>query len=231
MHDQIVFSQPGAASAEVAVARWHYLKETNAKKASDPLNIVLIPYPFSVSAKCFQSYSDAGMPGGAKEWGWFDVRQRWLTERGDPRDIRDERVQQQAWASLTRFVSAIVNHAKEDVGDIHGVVFPELALDWNTLQQIYTSLRRSGESGPEFVISGVSTNARSEEGNFVAMLMKDGTTIVRPKPTGGNSMPIKSVDTLSPAHWIRNATGGSISIFRTAASTCWFFAKPRPFLP
>jgi hypothetical protein len=166
----------------VAVAKWHYLKETNAKKASEPLNIVLIPYPYSVSARCFRPYSDTGMPQEATEWGWFDVRQRWLTERGDPRDIpREEPVRLQARASLTQFVSAIVNRAAEDVGEIHGVIFPELALDWNTLSQIYSSLRRSRGSSLEFVISGVSTNADSEEGNFVAVLMKDGTAIVRPK--------------------------------------------------
>jgi hypothetical protein len=170
---------------QVAVARWHYLKDSNGKRTSEPLNLLLIPFPYEISARCFRPGADE--PRGhdvSSSWGWFELRQRWLTASGDPRDLTGAqgRLRQQSRDSLSQFVAKLVSKAEEDVGEIHGIIFPELALDWHTFSQIFRELTNNRRGSQlEFLISGTSTDENARDGNFVAMLMPNRKPILRSK--------------------------------------------------
>lgn len=88
------------------------------------LNLLLIPYPFQVSAQSFKGHvrltpeqADASGVVNAMPWGWFELQQPWL--KGNER--RD---------ALVAFTVELIERSMQDVGFLHGIVFPELALDW-----------------------------------------------------------------------------------------------------
>lgn len=119
-----------------------------------PMNIVLLPYPYRISARCFRE----GVTNREKGWGWFELDQRWLRPHGvDARKARKE---------ISRFVVDLVEAAERDVGDIHGIVMPELALDYPTFEAVAAALTRSPAGRTlEFFVCGTSGNS-VREGNF-----------------------------------------------------------------
>lgn len=138
----------------------------------EPLNVLAIPFPYHISANCFEpaviSKTDDSR---RKPWGWFHVRQRWLDREGNgpgakSRSLASSRRQ------LVRMFLELVLKAKYDTGRVHGVILPELALDWATYAAFVNSLckdshlRKNGQH-VEFLVSGSSTDWRGRPGNYV----------------------------------------------------------------
>ncbi len=110
------------------------------------LNLLLVPFPYAVENACFVS------KGGADKddlSGWFDLEQRWLAS---------------AAADLVAFVRLLLEKAAtRDV--IHGVVFPELSLNYDVYEKVATFLRDHVPS-VQFLVAGSSGNCGGEKGNF-----------------------------------------------------------------
>lgn len=122
------------------------------------MNILLVPFPYSISADCFcGSVTEAPptKPGSAEpalaRFGYFDVHQRWLSKPADWDKLRKG----QAWEDeLPRFLKALIESARSHVGRVHAVVFPELALDDGAFDRVREFLRKQTEV--EVLIAGVS---------------------------------------------------------------------------
>ena len=110
------------------------------------LNLLLVPFPYTIETDCFAAKGGAAVDDLS---GWFDVDQRWLRSGAD---------------DLVTFVSILLAEAaKHDV--VHGLVFPELSLDYATYEKVATHLRDHAPS-VQFLVAGSSDNCGGEKGNF-----------------------------------------------------------------
>ncbi len=133
-----------------------------------PLNLLLIPYPFHVSATAFRADYRVSPTDAKKErqtpWGWFDLKQQWLL--GDVQgEEATERERQRRVEALATFTIGLVAAAKRDVGSVHGVVFPEYSLDWDCYELLVERIRGAVPE-IEFLVAGSSSNCRREKGNM-----------------------------------------------------------------
>ena len=140
------------------------------------LNLLLVPYPFIMPENSFRVVKNK--PDGSRSWGRFRVDQRWLNPDGVAKSSDGKRWSDAASrTSLVNFVDCLIAKAKAKVGKIHGVVFPEYALDWDSYDEI---VRHIAAKYPyvEFVTSGVSMDCQKRPGNQVV------SSIFRREQTG-----------------------------------------------
>lgn len=149
-------------------ARWHVsgsrpYAATASEISNDihkPLNLLLIPFPYKVNPSSFKVKSEPSHELG--DWGYFHLSQDWLTPSG-----RGDRVSQ-----LVAFVRNLVNLAADELGEVHGVIFPEFSLDAETYLAIAEALKEtSKKTGFEFIIAGTSEEPivgkpHSKPGNY-----------------------------------------------------------------
>lgn len=135
------------------------------------LKLLLVPFPYRIRSSCFSGQTAAG----ATDWGYFHVNQNWLpaaTKSGDPRSRAD------VLRELGSFVASLVRSAASGGQEVHGVVFPEFALDAESFEVVAEQLRKEAlDTGFEFIISGTSeeplpsgSKAKRRAGNFAAFL-------------------------------------------------------------
>lgn len=168
------------SSTEVA-----WLRQPGATKADqEPLNIVVVPFPYRIEANCFEArdvYADNGDSDGKGKkranWGFFVVTQKWLKPPAAAPGGR---------GSVVDYVIALLEKAAEDVGDIHALVLPEAALDWETYCALVDGRAQHPSLELDFLISG-SSGYRGLVNNYVLT-----TSFER---TGGSVVPITSAQT------------------------------------
>jgi hypothetical protein len=124
------------------------------------MNLLLVPLPYSLGARSFEKalvedVSDSMSPVDGKRpraprFGYFDIKQDWL-------DLN----------KLRKFLVALVEAARRQSGEIHGLVFPELALDYATYQAVRDEIVDAIPEA-EVLIAGLATNKDGRKGNFVA---------------------------------------------------------------
>ncbi len=120
------------------------------------MNLVLVPLPYSLGARSFEpamieDVSDDGV-GAVPRFGYFDVNQDWLEGGHD---------------GLTAFIDSVIDAARAQSPSIHGVVLPELALDYASFKAVRDHIRtRLPEV--EIFVSGTSSHPDGRTGNFVA---------------------------------------------------------------
>ena len=121
------------------------------------LNLLLIPYPYKMADHSFEpkplTKPRPPLPNH-EAWDWFELRQTWLPRTSTDKDL------------LCKFVSALIKKAIERDGQIHGVIFPELALNWDLYKEIAEMIRREFPS-IELLVSGSKDNCAGDEGNYV----------------------------------------------------------------
>jgi hypothetical protein len=155
----------------------------------EPLNLLLIPFPFRIGANCFRpDRVSKPMPTYATDkrtdhqpmpWGSFCVDQRWLNKEGLLPASSDDR-SSEPWKidsklddpSISDFVAFVINMleaAEKDCGRLHGIVLPELALNWTTYVAIIDALSVSHTGRPriDFFVAGCSSDGRGSFGNYV----------------------------------------------------------------
>jgi hypothetical protein len=122
------------------------------ESAGPHFNLLLVPFPYRIASKCFEA-------SGKRT---FDTNQAWLYEHPQrAQESRDE---------LAAFASRLCYVCKEGNVPIHGVVFPENALDWLTYDTICRKLVSDCRDDIEIIIAGVSEGRRGTiKGNFVAV--------------------------------------------------------------
>ena len=127
------------------------------------LNLLLVPYPYSISAELFRPETcDVG--AGVDPWGWFGLHQDWLNGGADLSKGSAATESKKRRKALVTFVHDLIEGAKKDVGKLHGIVFPEYALDWKSYEALVVMIRQNFPD-IEFLVAGSSNNCRSEFGN------------------------------------------------------------------
>lgn len=125
---------------------WH-LGPPGGVRATEPLNLLLVPYPFKVDGRCFEAkvacpgrHGIGGSCGGANT---FAVRQRWLEQPSS--SVAEKR--------LRDTLLGLIRAAQREVREVDGVVLPELALSKRVASWLAREL--ASESGLELFVSGV----------------------------------------------------------------------------
>lgn len=137
---------------------WHMPSEPLADDNEKPIDILIIPFPYNISAKCFVDRHD---PKTSMEednevrsgWANFEINQRWLKEADD----------------LKGLFRSLLRSARDDVESVNGVVFPEYSLTFDLFLEICQELKAI-ERNLEFVVAGASNNCDSRDkpnGNHV----------------------------------------------------------------
>src|SRR5690606_8425808 len=88
--------------------------------ARGPCNLLCAPFPYVVRGGAIEA---GPLVQGASGAGHFRVRQTWLPEK------EKDRVGQ-----VAQLVRELVKVSEREVGQVHGVVLPELALDSPTVR-------------------------------------------------------------------------------------------------
>ncbi|WP_157073559.1 hypothetical protein [Sphingomonas soli] len=123
--------------------RWGSYDRDPGTTCDDPLKLLVIPYPYSISDKCF---SVAGAePGHGESWGWFKVDARWL---GAPSDMRERA------DAFAAFVVDLVTQAGCDGIPVNGVILPEASLNEAYYRALVVALL--DVPGVEFLINGAT---------------------------------------------------------------------------
>lgn len=146
----------------IARAAWTPYLLAEAPPDERHMNLLLVPFPFTIPAAAFEpQHGYAGE--GAKRWAFFGVEQTWL------HNVTKDK--------LLEFVKALAASAKSEADAIHGIVFPEMALDETTWDHLRTELPNVLPE-LELFVAGVSGDG-SREGNFVRVA-------VFQRPSGGS---------------------------------------------
>ena len=136
----------------------------------EPLNILLIPFPFHIPATAFQAVGHTSSGSGETDRGWFHIDQVWLAA-GTPAGT--------AYADhFADLVCELVDSAERDVSRVHAIVLPEFSVDWNTYVALVSRLKnrpakpgRPGTLGQppiDFLIAGLATDSNGRPGNYAA---------------------------------------------------------------
>lgn len=143
---------------------WHMGNLGSAKNEDDgPLNILLIPYPYTLKPSWFASKQivfPSSVQGDEKPWGWFTLKQGWLGEGQSDDVIKQKR------EDIINFTLGLIAQAASQCGEIHAVVFPEFSLDWLTYDELTKKVVSQFKS-IEFFISGSRNNCYEQAGNVV----------------------------------------------------------------
>lgn len=125
-----------------------------------PFNVLVVPAPFQIRASAF-----AGRPAPGGGWGWFQVAPHWCP-RSDPARNVD------GFEIYLEFIVALLDRAEVDVGTVHALVLPEVALS----SQVFQLLCEALQHRPDFELlvgglfdSRMPVGTRIREGNFTAM--------------------------------------------------------------
>ena len=148
-----VFSHHLANLRPRGLVRTQWASTTYSAKADDTngLNLLLVPLPYDLSKDNFFPVPPKGKRKRAdamRKWRTFKLKQNWL-RTFDP----------------ATHILKLIEAAKEEGQDIHGVVLPELALDAGSYQSLSDKL--ADETGVEFLISGCLHDCNNNEGNYV----------------------------------------------------------------
>lgn len=143
------------------------------------LNLLLIPFPYSVSASAFRVQGANRIKrDGQRPWGWFEVEQNWLKYRKPGNSVYEQDPSIGPRSIGTLFRSLLLS-AELDVPQVHGVILPELALDWDCYAAIVQEIQRINcfrrhyqvdrhQSPIEFLVAGIASREDGARGNFVA---------------------------------------------------------------
>jgi hypothetical protein len=143
-----------------ANAYWHQPSVNAKADGRKEMNVLLVPFPYGLPDGVFVGSESAPNPGEAR-WGRFRVNQHWLRPGGANGDeaVSTDRSRR----CFSDFVLALLAEAGEPVD---GVVFPELALDWDTYDLLVRDIRDKHPE-VEFLVSGVSSDCNGRSGNQV----------------------------------------------------------------
>lgn len=165
----------------IARAAWVYGQEANTPSAANPLRLLLIPYPYTIEATCFEAVATS-KDECSKQFGWFSVAPKSVPPTVDGKPVSEE----QATAAFLKFVGLLIERMTADIGGVDVIVFPELALtdrlhtallDWVNKTQPdvevivagLTSYRFETDGKDEQGLSTGKKEERTRSGNFAAI--------------------------------------------------------------
>lgn len=145
--------------------RWLSPHEVDATRDKRPLKILIVPFPYTVEADCFEPVDVAEVDAAVTPWGWFHIVPRWL----GPAE-RSEQVRRAG--EFADFVVNLVDGAGRSGEPVGAVMLPEAALNDIFFRTLFDALLRRCPS-VETLVSGVSEMRLDDgkairQGNFVA---------------------------------------------------------------
>ncbi len=157
-HNLALLPPRGLASAHWSLTPKRQAPEKDGDPA--PFNLLVIPIPFDIRADAF-----SGVPSQDGTWGWFDVKPHWC-----PSTPAEGRIA--GFDAFFHFVSAILDEAAADTGEIHALIFPEVALSYGVFREL--CMRLKDRTGFELLISGLfdapaPAGGNVRRGNFTGM--------------------------------------------------------------
>jgi hypothetical protein len=118
------------------------------RSARDPFNLLLVPFPYRITADCFEPITreiqtNRVDPSARQRENvhFFRVSQKWLDDRA-------------VETRLTNFLVNLVDAAKGHLGSIHAIVMPELALTEELARGVGAALAKARDL--ELFISGIA---------------------------------------------------------------------------
>lgn len=123
---------------------WDYAI-SDSDDSSEPLNILLVPFPYRIPGGCFKARPIAE-PARSPRASLFDLDQKWL-----------ERVDAEAFAA---FLENLITAARSEVDSVHAVVLPETALTEEMATKVAKHLAATARI--ELFVSGVTTSGNDE---------------------------------------------------------------------
>jgi len=138
---------------------------------STGFNILMIPFPYSMSPDWFEAYDTSNGPHlneRGDEWNWFDIHQKWLPTH------------EAGILKFIRFIDALIREASGKK-IVHCVVFPELSLNWKIYKRLSEHIKVNWPT-IEVLVSGSTDNCMGHTGNYVINsmfypVMKDGLKV------------------------------------------------------
>lgn len=131
---------------------WRYgpLKEHASRRAligittKEPLNLLLVPFPFHLDSTSFIPGEDVGSPSGR----FFDIRQDWLK-------TSNHRITPDIFG---HFLLGLIEAARKETRRVHGIILPEAALNSNFAKSVATLLAK--RSHLELFVTGATRAPR-----------------------------------------------------------------------
>ena len=116
---------------------------------NDALNVLLIPFPYLIDGSCFIRREAAPLRSvnDTKHY-YFGLEQKWMVHEGAPISARE---------LADHLVLPMMRRAREEVGSVNAVVFPETALSREVADEL--ALIIEGEPELEFFIAGALEQA------------------------------------------------------------------------
>ena len=138
------------------------------KEDDEPLNLLLIPYPYRIRPNYFvgtQSNTPVFIRNdkynrNIEQWGRFNIRQEWLKKKKNANTTSKDR------KIFIQFISDLIFEARRECKLIHGVILPEYSLDWLTYKELAEEIGRKF-CDIEFLVAGTSKDCTNADGNFV----------------------------------------------------------------
>lgn len=135
-----------------------------AQRDREPMNILMAPLPFRISARNFVAGAAASPEEDGRAARWFHLEQSWLRPP-KPSASRTKPVTD----PVVAFLWDLIVEARRDVRRVDGLLLPELALDWRTHAALVSHAleHSSPDSHLGFIVSGSSSDCAGRAGNFV----------------------------------------------------------------
>lgn len=136
---------------------WHGQQSPLKDDNEEPLDILLVPFPYEFSAKAFRPLNEAhkaraSLDGkNSRTWANFRIDQNYFTDHDA---VLDQ-------------VHSLVLAAKQEVDTLNGIILPELAVNFSTYEALGRTIRKTAEPDLEFLVSGSIDNCKREQGNNV----------------------------------------------------------------
>lgn len=136
---------------------WHKPQSELYDDTEKTVDILLVPYPFSISAKAFREAGDHHLASKAqkddsdRQWANFQIRQE---DFGGSEELKE-------------LIPKLVEAAQKDVDSVNGVILPEYSTKFSEFHMIGHNLKNEIERNLEFFIAGSSDNCDGHRGNHV----------------------------------------------------------------
>jgi hypothetical protein len=134
------------------------LERSGQQEELRPLNLLLVPFPFHVTASCFVPRGHVyGEPGTLeneplkKRQRFFGVNQEWLTKW--EKNGRRRRKVKVTGEDLEELLVPLIDEARKETSDLDGLILPELALDHALAEELKELLYR--DKRLQFFVSGI----------------------------------------------------------------------------
>jgi hypothetical protein len=150
-----------------------WLLQTGPEEDSEsrPFNVLLVPFPYALKGKDFDSHR-AAMPSETTDaLDYFTINQSWL--RNGSRKI--------SAAAIARFLCNLVDSARREVSEIHAVVLPEAALEVDLADRVAKLIAKRNPELEIFITGAISAKGQRSRNLACTYRLLKGAVLQHPK--------------------------------------------------